>query len=115
LLELPCERWPTAIFAGNNFLAIGVLEALREANVAVPDAMAVVSFDDIELASALHPFLTVVAQPARTFGTIAMQFLLDRLGGEEDAPPRKVVLPPELIVRRSCGVELVGSSSSATP
>ena len=68
--------------------------------------MAVVCFDDIELASALYPFLTVVAQPARTFGTIAMQFLLDRLDGAESPPPRKVVLPPELIVRVSCGARL---------
>ena len=67
----------------------------------------------IGLASALDPFLTVVAQPARTFGTIAMQFLLDRLGGEEDAPPRKVVVPPELVIRRSCGVGL--ALRSATP
>lgn len=103
LLRLPLDQRPTAIFGCNNFLAIGVIEALREARVDVPRDMAVVSFDDIELASALYPFLTVVAQPARTFGTIAMQFLLDRLNSDEHLPPRKVVLPPELIVRISCG------------
>jgi LacI family transcriptional regulator len=103
LLKLPPEQRPTAIFACNNFLAIGVIETLREARIDVPRDMAVVSFDDIELASALYPFLTVVAQPARTLGTIAMQFLLDRLNGDEATPPRKVVLPPELVVRLSCG------------
>ncbi len=107
LLRLPRERWPDAIFACNNFLAIGVIETLREARVDVPGGIAVASYDDIELASALHPFLTVVAQPARTFGTIAMQFLLDRLDNGETSPPRIVILPPELIVRRSCGYGLV--------
>ncbi len=47
--------------------------------------------------------LTVVAQTVRSFGTIAMEFLLERLQGEAEPQPRKVVLTPELIVRRSCG------------
>lgn len=105
-LDLPTDQRPTAIFAANNFLAIGAIEALREAGLVVPDDMAVVCFDDIELASALDPFLTVVAQPARSFGTIATQFLLDRLDGNADRQARKVVLTPELIVRRSCGAQL---------
>jgi LacI family transcriptional regulator len=115
LLLLPEEQQPTAIVAGNNFLAIGVIEALRDAHIDVPRDIAVVSFDDLELASALHPFLTVVAQPARTFGTIAMQFLLDRLEGDETSPPRQVVLPPELIVRASCGVGLAMPNFAAIP
>lgn len=102
MLALPPDEQPTAFCACNNFLAIGVIEALRAAQLDVPAQRAVVSFDDIELASALYPFLTVVAQPARTFGTLAMQFLVDRLRGET-TPARRVVLPPELIVRRSCG------------
>jgi LacI family transcriptional regulator len=106
LLLLPAEQRPTAIFAGNNFLAIGIIEALREARMEVPRDIALVCFDDIEHASALDPFLTVVAQPARTFGTIAMQFLLERLDGTEAAPPRKVILPSQLIVRVSCGAQL---------
>jgi LacI family transcriptional regulator len=106
LLMLPPDRRPTAIFADNNFHAIGVIEVLREAKQRVPQDIAVVCFDDIELASALQPFLTVVAQPARTFGTIAMQFLLDRFNGTEAVSARRVVLPPELIVRESCGVQL---------
>ncbi len=106
LLELPPEERPTALIAGNNVLVIGVIEALRSAGLAVPEAMAVVCFDDLELASALDPFLTVVAQPVRSFGTIAAQFLLERLNGEADVQPRRVVLTPELVVRRSCGAGL---------
>lgn len=106
LLDLPPEQRPTAIFAANNVLAIGVIEGLRAANLVVPDDMAVVCFDDIELASALDPFLTVVAQPARSFGTIAAQFLFERLDGDAGVQARNVVLTPELIVRRSCGAQL---------
>ncbi len=106
LLTLPPEERPTAIFACNNFLGIGVIEALRDAQLEVPRDMAVVCFDDIEFASALHPFLTVLAQPARTFGSIATQLLLERLDGAETSLPHKVVLPPTLIIRASCGAQL---------
>lgn len=103
LLALPADQRPTAIFADNNFHAIVVIEALHDAGLSVPDDIALVCFDDLELASALSPFLTVVSQPTRTFGTIAMQFLIERLNVVEPLPPRKVILPPELIVRISCG------------
>lgn len=103
LLALPPEQRPTAIFADNNFHAIGAIEVLRENGLAVPDDMALVCFDDTELVSAIQPFLTVVSQPARTFGTIGMQFLLERIDGAETQSPRRVVLPPELTVRISCG------------
>ena len=114
LLALPDDQRPTAIFAANNFLAVGVIEALRAAQVIIPRDIAVVCFDDIEMAAALDPFLTVMAQPARTFGTIGAQFLLERLepassgaaGPRAAAAPRRVVLPPELIVRVSCGAQL---------
>ncbi len=106
LLALPPEQCPTAIVATNNLLAIGAIETLRDAKLDVPRDIAIVCFDDIELASALQPFLTVMAQPARTFGTVAAQFLFDRLDGAEVSDWRRVVLPPELIVRVSCGAQL---------
>lgn len=105
ILQLPLGRRPSAVLASNNFLGVGLIEMLRESSVSVPRDMAVVCFDDLDLASALTPYLTVVAQPARTFGTIAAQFLLDRLDGSDQPPRRKVVLPPELIVRISCGTK----------
>ncbi|CAA9305672.1 MAG: Transcriptional regulator, LacI family, partial [uncultured Chloroflexia bacterium] len=61
ILQLPIEQRPTAVLASNNFLGVGLVETLREAAINVPRDMAVVCFDDIELASALTPFLTVVA------------------------------------------------------
>ena len=106
LLALSPEQRPSAVVASNNFMGVGLIEALREARLKVPDDIAVVCIDDIDLASALDPFLTVAAQPARTFGTVATQLLIERLEGSAGISPRKVVLPPELIVRVSCGTRL---------
>jgi LacI family transcriptional regulator len=92
---------PTAIFAVNNMAAIGVAEAARDRHLAIPDDLGLVCFDDIELSAQLDPFLTVFAQPAETFGTVALQLLLDRIAGRTDLRDRTVVLPGELVVRRS--------------
>lgn len=101
LLELP-ER-PTAIFAVNNIAALGVAEAARARSLEIPGDFALVCFDDIEAASRLHPFLTVMLQPAETFGTIATQLLLDRFAGRVGERRRIVVLPADFIVRESSG------------
>lgn len=93
----------TAIFAANNFMAIGTLRALRRNGLRVPEDVALACFDDIEVAAEIDPFLTVMAQPAYTMGTLAMQLLLERIGDKPVGPPRDVVLSPQLLVRRSCG------------
>jgi LacI family transcriptional regulator len=92
---------PTAVVAINNVAAVGVAEAARELGVPIPERLSLVCFDDLVEASKLQPFLTVLAQPAETFGTIAMQLLLDRLGGRVQEPSRTVILPGELVVRSS--------------
>jgi LacI family transcriptional regulator len=94
---------PTAIFAVNNIAVVGVAEAAREHELEIPRDLAVVCFDDIEHVSRLYPFLTVMAQPAETYGTIATQLLLDRLGGRVAPRRRVVVLPADFIVRKSSG------------
>ena len=105
----PCERAlaldprPTAVFAVNNMTALGAMQAMREAGLTVPDDIALVCFDDVEHLAVLSPFLTVVDQPAETFGTLAAELLLERIGRPEARRPRHVVLQPQLIIRRSCG------------
>jgi LacI family transcriptional regulator len=94
---------PTAIFAVNNLVAVGAITAIRQHGLEVPDDLALVCFDDIDLAARLDPFLTVMAQPAETFGTLATQLLLERIVGRAPERRRLVVLPADLIVRRSCG------------
>jgi LacI family transcriptional regulator len=92
---------PTAIFAANNFIAFGALRALREAGLRIPEDISMVVFDDLPPGWVLDPFLTVVSQPAYEIGTRAAQLLLDRLAGDDPEGPRSIVLPSELIVRRS--------------
>lgn len=97
---------PTAIFAANNVIAVGVIDALDAHGLRVPQDMALVCFDDLPNTSRLFPFLTVVVQPAYDLGANAAQLLLSRLGSEQPPPPRHVVLPTRMIVRHSCGSTL---------
>ena len=98
ILSAP-ER-PTAIFAGNNFIAFGAIQALRESGLEIPDDMSIVVFDDLPQGWIL-PFLTVIAQPAYEIGKRAAEMMLERLVSEEPIEPRTIVLPSTLIVRRS--------------
>lgn len=93
---------PTALFAANNFIAIGVQHALAELGLEVPEDVAVVGFDDLPQAMVTFPFLTVVAQPAMEMGRRAVAVLLERQANPS-GPAQDVVLPTELIVRRSSG------------
>jgi LacI family transcriptional regulator len=100
---LVCNPRPTAIFAANNFIALGVLQALQEANLRVPEDIALVCIDDIPYLSAIDPFLTVAAQPAYEMGESAARLLVERLTTNRTGKMREVVLAPQLIIRRSCG------------
>ncbi len=97
---------PTAIFAANNFIALAVLQALRVANVRVPDDISVVGFDDLPASLQVDPVLTVVAQPAYQMGVLATNMLLKKLTGETDPSDayQEVVLPVEIVERKSVQV-----------
>ena len=92
---------PDALFAANNFIALGALEALYTLGLRVPEDVAVVSFDDITQLTAAR-FLTTAIQPAQEMGRIAVRLLLDRLARPAKAA-EDIVLPVEFIVRSSCG------------
>ena len=94
---------PTAIFAANNFIAIGAYRALRDAGLRVPDDVSLLAFDDLPDALVMEPFLTLAAQPAYKMGQKATELLLARLAGEGPAETQVSVLPTRLIVRRSSG------------
>jgi LacI family transcriptional regulator len=100
---------PSAVFAINNLVAAGAVKAIREHGLGVPDDLALVAFDDIEHEAALSPFLTVMPQPAESFGTIAAHLLLDRVLGHAPATRRLVVLASEMVVRESCGARRAGA------
>ncbi len=93
---------PTAIFACNDMMAIGVLRAARELSLNVPNDVAVVGYDDIELASYTAPPLTTIRQPKAEIGRAAVQLLLERLNQRELAP-RRELYPATLVIRGTCG------------
>ncbi len=91
---------PTAIFACNDMMAIGVLRAGMELGRRIPQDLAVVGYDDIELASYSTPPLTTIQQPKKEMGITALQYLLGRIQAEHSSPQR-ASLPVSLIVRDS--------------
>ncbi len=100
LFEL--ARPPTAIAAGNNLATIGVMHALRELGLRVPDDVALAGFDDFEWADYFEPRLTVVAQPCQEIGREAASLLIERIT-KPDGKRRTIRLKPRLVVRTSCG------------
>jgi len=97
---------PSAVFAANDSMAIGLLYACREAGVCVPEELAIAGFDDIPIARFITPSLTSVRVPIAELGACAAQRLLDVLGGKPAGRPRQEVLPTTLVVRSSCGAML---------
>jgi LacI family transcriptional regulator len=99
---LALDPLPTALFAVNNMTAVGAMKALREKGLSVPRDIGLVCFDDVEHLAVLSPFLTVVDQPAETFGSLGAQLLLERISGKAGLRSRRIVLQTDLIVRESC-------------
>ena len=98
---------PTAIFCANDFMAIGALEAIHEKALKVPEDVAVVGFDDIPFAGLRSIQLTTVMHPKYDLGAIAARMLIERIENPgAGKPTRQVILPPRLIVRRTCGFYL---------
>jgi LacI family transcriptional regulator len=97
---------PTALFAANNFIAIGALKALLDNGLDVPQDMALVGFDDLPPALITFPFLTVAAQPAYEMAQKGAELLLARIAGPEREEFEEIILPTDLIVRQSSGEAL---------
>ena len=94
---------PTAIFCVNDATAIGVLNAAQLAGVKVPGDLAVVGFDDIEMASWPAFELTTVRNPLEAMARRSVQLLVDRLQGRAPEQPRVEEMPVELLLRRTHG------------
>ncbi|TYP75510.1 LacI family DNA-binding transcriptional regulator [Paenibacillus methanolicus] len=97
---LAAGRLPTAVFAADDYTAIGVITALQAAGVRVPRDVSVIGFDDQVIASQYRPALTTIRQPAEHIGRQAVDIMLATLQGELPTPA-KVELKPELVVRAS--------------
>jgi LacI family transcriptional regulator len=95
-----------AVFVTSDTMALGALRALREAGKHVPDDIAMVGFDDMPQAATADPPLTTIRQPIQRTGALAVEMLIDILENGAD-PPRRIILPTELVIRDSCGSQLV--------
>jgi LacI family transcriptional regulator len=93
---------PSAIVVANNLMTIGALRALRRRGLRTPDDVALAAVDDPAWAELVDPPLTTLAQPVRRMAQTAMELVLERISGRTEE--RRVVLPMELRVRRSCGM-----------
>ncbi len=95
------RRLPRAILCANDQTALGVIHALAQRGIRVPQDVAITGFDDVPVARHLHPPLTTIRQPMQELGAKAFDILYSRIsagGGKADT-----VLPVELVVRESCG------------
>jgi len=100
---LHLEPRPSAVFAANDYMAIGLLSALRDAGIDVPKAMAVTGFDDIAFARYLDPALTTVHVDAYGLGEQATRSLVPFMRASRPSRCTHIVLPATLAVRSSCG------------
>jgi DNA-binding LacI/PurR family transcriptional regulator len=106
---------PTAIFACNDLMAFGVLQAARELNLRCPEDLSIAGFDGLEFTKFTDPSLTSVYQPGYQLGATAGRLLLQRVDGMRSAP-KKVLLPTELKKRNSVGPPYdAGSDGSSRP
>lgn len=94
---------PTAMFAANILTTLGALRAIEDLGLRIPEDIALIGFDDFELAHVLRPRFTLVRQPAAELGRRAAQMLFERLDDGDHTEPRRIILPTELVVRESCG------------
>jgi LacI family transcriptional regulator len=101
---------PDAIFALKNSTTIYAFEALQKFNVAVPQSIALIGFDDFELASTVRPSISVIQQPVEEIGRRAAEILFEQLFDEHKGSlsaatrqPRQIKLKTSLIQRSSCG------------
>jgi LacI family transcriptional regulator len=99
---------PSAIFATNDYMALGVYQAFVEKGLKVPEDVAIVGFNDIEFTAMKGVELTTVGQKKYEMGALAVKALVEKIEGERTGPTKEIFLEPELVIRRSCGFHLRG-------
>lgn len=109
LLALP--SLPTAIFASNDMMAFGAMEAIRERGLRIPEDLSIIGFDDIPQAASVHPALTTVRQPLEAMGRVATQMLFTYLDNPSH-PQERSALPTQLVIRHSCQAQMANGSNT---
>ncbi len=93
---------PEAIFCASDTMALGAIRAIREANLAIPEDIAIMGYDDLPPARYANPPLSTIRQPILRFGIKAVETLIDLIEKGTE-PPRRLLFETELIIRESCG------------
>lgn len=94
---------PTALFCDDDEAAIGAMKAIREAGLRIPEDIAVIGFDNIEVGAFAPVSLTTVAQPVEEVASVAVDMLFSRMNEGDSAETKNVSVKPHLVVRESCG------------
>lgn len=96
---------PDAIFASSDILAFGIMEALKDNEVRIPEDVGVIGFDNIRMSSLIEPRLTTVAKPMHKMGLVGARLLFDLIESEEQELPKnkEILLQFKLKIRKSCG------------
>ncbi|NMM65424.1 LacI family transcriptional regulator [Clostridium sp. P21] len=98
---LSMENRPTAVFASSNRMTIGCIKAITEEGLKVPDDMALIGFDRIDILNSLGMNISFVDGPTIELGTIAMKILIENIQNEEYFDTKKITIAPKLILKGS--------------
>lgn len=99
---------PSAVFAANDYMALGTYQAAIEAGLRVPEDLSIVGFNDIEFTAMKGIELTTIGQKKYEMGALSVETLVDMIEGRKSGPPKEIILAPELIIRKTCGFRLRG-------
>jgi LacI family transcriptional regulator len=93
---------PTAVFVLNDMMAIGAISSARRMGLKVPEDISIIGFDDIEIATAVNPALTTMAQPIEEIAELAINLLINKMQGHnEDLQNKEYILSAKLVIRES--------------
>ena len=105
---------PTAVFAANDYMALGIYQAVIEGGLRVPEDIAIVGFNDIEFSSMKGIELTTIGQKKYEMGALSVETLVEKIEGRKAGSPKEIILKPELIIRKTCGFYLKGYQWNAS-
>ena len=109
---LKVKNKPEAMFFYTDSAAMGFLQAVVEQGMNIPEDLAIVGFNDIEMAQYINPPLTTIRQDSLKIGKLAAEIVIKRIEGIEQS--NRTILPPKLVIRESCGINLVNKNNSIT-
>ncbi|MFH1624683.1 MAG: substrate-binding domain-containing protein, partial [Pseudomonadota bacterium] len=111
---LSMKNPPTAIFAENDYMALGARESILDADLRIPEDMALVGFDDIAFTALKGIEITTISQKKYEMGSLAVKILIDKIENRSPTMVNQMILQPTLVIRSSCGYWLHHKKSHKT-